>query len=65
MSSLDEVIEFNRQVINDPRVDIKVLEYYPPTPISPYGEDVPAFHLIASCVKQIYAQSVIAPGEMT
>lgn len=62
VSSLDEVLEYDRQVINDPRVNIKVLEYYPPTPVSPYGEDIPAFHLIASCVKQIYPSSVIAPG---
>ncbi|KZS05783.1 putative Carboxypeptidase PM20D1 [Daphnia magna] len=60
--SLDQVIEHNRRVINDPRVRIKVIDYYPPTPISPYGLDVSAFNLIASSVKQIYPSSVIAPA---
>ena len=60
--SLDQVMEHNRRVINDPRVQIKVAEYYPPTPISPYGPDIPAFNLIASSVKQIYPTSVVAPG---
>lgn len=60
--SLDQVIEYNRQVINDPRVHIKVLEYYPPVPISPYGQDVLPFNLIASSIKQIYPTSLIAPG---
>ncbi|KAI9556469.1 hypothetical protein GHT06_016257 [Daphnia sinensis] len=60
--SLDQVIEHNRRVINDPRVHIKVVDYYPPTPISPYGLDVSAFNLIASSVKQIYPSSVIAPA---
>ncbi|XP_046439795.1 N-fatty-acyl-amino acid synthase/hydrolase PM20D1-like [Daphnia pulex] len=60
--SLDQVIEHNRRVINDPRVHIKVVDYYPPTPISPYGQDVSPFNLIASSVKQIYPSSVIAPA---
>ncbi len=55
-------MEHNRRVINDPRVFIKVAEYYPPTPISPYGPDIPAFNLIASSVKEIYPTSVVAPG---
>lgn len=60
--TLEQVVDYNRRVINDPRVHIKVVDYYPPTPISPYGADVQQFNLIASSVKQIYPSSIVAPG---
>lgn len=60
--TLEKVIEHSRRIINDPRVQIKVVNYQPPTPISPYGPDVGPFVLIARSIKQIYPTSIIAPG---
>jgi carboxypeptidase PM20D1 len=60
--SLDDVLERHKRLIGDPRVKIQVRSNYPPTPISPYGEEAPAFELIARTVKQIYPSSTIAPG---
>ena len=62
--SLEKVLEHNRRVINDPRVDIEVLAYHPPTPVSPYGPGVTPFVLIARSIKQIYPTSIIVPGSL-
>ena len=55
-------MERNRRVINDERVKINVVEYYPPTPISPYGPQVAPFSLIARSIQQVFPSSIIAPG---
>lgn len=62
VETLEEVIERNHKIIKDDRVKIKVLEYYPPTSVSPYGPEVEQFNLIAKTVKEIYPTSVITPG---
>lgn len=62
VKSLEEVVKRNGEMINDDRMNIKVLEYQPPTPVSPYGPQVAQFALIAKTVKQIYPSGVIAPG---
>ena len=62
--TVDNVLAINHLIINDDRVNIKVNQYTPPVPISPYGPDVPAFELIARSVKQVYPDSIVAPGKL-
>ena len=50
------------QVIGDPRVKIRVLDYTPPTPVSPYADDSAAYQLIAKNIRRVYPTSIVAPA---
>lgn len=60
--TVEQVIAHDRSVMNDPRVKIDVQSFYPPMKVSPYGPDVAQYAVIARSIKQVFPESIIAPG---
>ncbi|XP_068222465.1 N-fatty-acyl-amino acid synthase/hydrolase PM20D1-like isoform X2 [Palaemon carinicauda] len=60
--SLDDVLRHDINVINDPKVKVKVQRQREAHPVSPYGPKVPGWRLIVSATKHLYPTSVAAPG---
>lgn len=60
--TLQEVIRHDFSVMEESSVNISVQSFYPPMKISPYGPLVPQYVLIAKSIKQIYPDSIVAPG---
>ena len=50
---LDDIVAHDKKVINDERVSIDTKKYFPPTPISPYSNDVSQFQIIANSALQV------------
>ncbi|XP_019613896.1 PREDICTED: N-fatty-acyl-amino acid synthase/hydrolase PM20D1-like [Branchiostoma belcheri] len=63
-SSVEEVIEFDRKVINDPRVKFNVINNMEPSPTSPYGKDSPTYMLLQKTIQQIYPDALVTPTFM-
>ena len=55
---LEEVLEHDTEVVGDSRVDISVLGYHPPPPVSPYSNDVAPFQIIANSALQVRQQHI-------
>ena len=51
--SLEDILKHDRKVINDDRVEIKTLGYFPPPSISPYSNDVTPFQIVANSALQV------------
>ncbi|CAH1249077.1 PM20D1 [Branchiostoma lanceolatum] len=64
MSSVEEVMEFDRKVINDPRVKLNVINNRPPSPTSPYGKDSPTYMMLQETIQQIYPDALVTPTFM-
>ncbi|XP_071822106.1 N-fatty-acyl-amino acid synthase/hydrolase PM20D1-like isoform X2 [Apostichopus japonicus] len=62
--SIQTVIEYDRKLISDPRVKIQQREEWDidPAPISPYGDEVFGYQVIARSLKQVFPTALIAPG---
>jgi acetylornithine deacetylase/succinyl-diaminopimelate desuccinylase-like protein len=60
--TVSEVIEFDKNVVNDQRVQFKVKGSREAHPISPFGpEDLP-FQMIATSIMQTFQDTVVVPG---
>jgi carboxypeptidase PM20D1 len=57
-----DVIDFDKRVINDPRVEIKVLNSREAHPVSPFGPDDVQYHIIAKSVEQTFDNTPVSPG---
>ena len=55
---LEEVLEHDTEVVGDNRVNITVLGYHPPPPVSPYSNDVAPFQIIANSALQVRQQHI-------
>jgi len=55
----DIVMACDRRAISDPDIELKVLHYAAPSPISPYGERDAPFSLLAGTVHQLYGDDVM------
>ncbi|XP_035673136.1 N-fatty-acyl-amino acid synthase/hydrolase PM20D1-like [Branchiostoma floridae] len=64
MSSVEEVMEFDLKVINDPRVKVTVIDSRQPSPTSPYGKDSPTYMLLQETIQQIYPDALVTPTFM-
>ena len=53
---LEDVLEHDTEVVGDSRVNITVLGYHPPPPVSPYTNDVAPFQIIANSALQVRQQ---------
>ena len=53
---LEDVLEHDAEVVGDSRVNITVLGYHPPPPVSPYSNDVAPFQIIANSALQVRQQ---------
>jgi len=64
--SVEEVIEYDKYVIDDPRVEFTMLRYLPPLPQSPYTPESFGYQTIATSIRQIWGQQnvAVAPGLM-
>ena len=51
--SLEDILKHDKKVINDDRVEIKTLGYFPPPSISPYSNDVTPFQIVANSALQV------------
>ena len=55
---LEDVLEHDTEVVGDSRVNITVLGYHPPPPVSPYTNDVAPFQIIANSALQVRQQHI-------
>ncbi|XP_064633429.1 N-fatty-acyl-amino acid synthase/hydrolase PM20D1.2-like [Lineus longissimus] len=62
--TLKEVIEYDRQVINDVRVNITMQDGDDPHPMSPYDETTFGYQIIKKSISTIFQEAVVAPGIM-
>jgi len=61
---LDDIIEHDKHVIDDDRVEIKTKGYFPPPPISPYSNDAVPFQVIANSALEVFPGAHITPGTL-
>jgi len=63
--TVEDVLEHDRDVIDDSRVEISKSENsFNPPPISPYGNEIMAFQVIANAALQVFPEGHIAPGTL-
>ncbi|XP_069142745.1 N-fatty-acyl-amino acid synthase/hydrolase PM20D1.2-like isoform X1 [Argopecten irradians] len=62
--SIQEVIEFDRQLIGDDRVKISVESSMEPLPMSPYGDFDFGYQTVKSSIRQVWTEAAVAPGVM-
>lgn len=61
--SIDEIIEFDRKLIDDPTVDIQLSSPATPAdPVSPYCDDCYGYQLIKQSMLQVYPGTVVVPS---
>ncbi|XP_019614153.1 PREDICTED: N-fatty-acyl-amino acid synthase/hydrolase PM20D1-like [Branchiostoma belcheri] len=60
--TIQEVLEHNLKVIDDPRVKMEVVESLVPAPVSPSGPESAAYMAIQESIQQIYPDSLVAPS---
>jgi len=58
-----EVIAYDREIISDPRVNIRVKTSKEAHPISPFGPDCIPFQMVAISIKQVFTDAVVVPGK--
>ncbi|UXI20335.1 peroxisomal N(1)-acetyl-spermine/spermidine oxidase [Sarcoptes scabiei] len=60
-----EVIEFDRRLINDDRVEIEIKDdFIEPHPISPYGLDAFGYQTIKKSIEQVFPETITIPSIM-
>ncbi|CAH1249078.1 PM20D1 [Branchiostoma lanceolatum] len=67
MQTAEEVLEFDRKVINDARVVLDVKDsssVFPPSPISPHGKDSPTYAVLQKTIQQIFPDALVTPTFM-
>jgi carboxypeptidase PM20D1 len=57
-----EVIAYDREIISDPRVNIRVKASKEAHPISPFGPDCIPFQMVAVSIKQVFTDAVVVPA---
>ena len=62
--TIEDILKHDRKVIDDDRVNINQLGYFPPAPVSPYSSDVTPFQVIANSALQVFPAGKIAPGTL-
>ncbi|XP_060070411.1 N-fatty-acyl-amino acid synthase/hydrolase PM20D1.2-like isoform X1 [Ylistrum balloti] len=62
--SIQQVIDFDRQLIGDDRVKITVESSMEPLPMSPYGDYDFGFQMVKSSIRQVWTEAAVAPGVM-
>jgi carboxypeptidase PM20D1 len=58
-----EVIAYDRKIISDPRVHIRVKTSREAHPISPFGTDCIPFQMLMMSIKQVFTDAVVVPGK--
>nr|XP_045622748.1 N-fatty-acyl-amino acid synthase/hydrolase PM20D1-like isoform X1 [Procambarus clarkii]XP_045622749.1 N-fatty-acyl-amino acid synthase/hydrolase PM20D1-like isoform X1 [Procambarus clarkii]XP_045622750.1 N-fatty-acyl-amino acid synthase/hydrolase PM20D1-like isoform X1 [Procambarus clarkii]XP_045622751.1 N-fatty-acyl-amino acid synthase/hydrolase PM20D1-like isoform X1 [Procambarus clarkii]XP_045622752.1 N-fatty-acyl-amino acid synthase/hydrolase PM20D1-like isoform X1 [Procambarus clarkii] len=60
--SLEEVIDYDHHIINDPSVKLTVQDYLEAHPVSPYGPEVAGWRLITAAIHHHFPSAITAPG---
>ena len=58
----DQVVEYDRVVINDDRVKIRVVASMEPHPMSPSGDEDFGYQTVKNSIRQIWNNTYVAPG---
>ena len=60
-----QVLEYDRKIIADDRVQIEVVDGHEPVAVSPYGDGVFGFEVIRTSIHQVWLHHnvTVAPGE--
>ncbi|XP_035662097.1 N-fatty-acyl-amino acid synthase/hydrolase PM20D1-like [Branchiostoma floridae] len=64
MQTVEEVLEFDRKVIDDARVMLEVKGSLPPSPVSPHGKDSPTYTVLQETIQQIFPDALVTPTFM-
>ena len=51
--TIDDIVKHDKKVIDDERVNITQLDYFPPPQVSPYSNDAAPFQVIANSALQV------------
>lgn len=62
--SVDQVIQHDLKVIDDPLVKVTVLEQMEAHPVSPYGPEDPGWRLVSNAIHHHFPSTTVAPGVM-
>lgn len=64
-NTIDEVIAFDKNLINDDRIEVQVHGLpIAPHPISPYDDHSFGFQMIKRSIRQVFNESIVVPGIM-
>lgn len=55
-------MEYDRKLINDERVKIRVVSSMEPHPMSPYGDVDFGYQTIKNSIRQIWGNATVVPG---
>jgi len=58
-----EVIAYDREIISDPRVNIRVKASKEAHPVSPFGPDCIPFQMMTTSIKQVFTDAAVVPGK--
>ena len=65
LSKISEVVDFDRDLIDDHRIDVQVLGVpIEPHPISPYKQNSFGYQTLKKSIGQVFASVAIIPGVM-
>lgn len=65
MQTVSDVLEYDRKLINDERIELKIKgDYIEPHPISPYGSDSFGYETIRKSIQQVFDNTVVIPAIM-
>lgn len=62
--NLEDVLDYDRYIIDDPTVKLNVKDGMRPLPVSPYGAEVDGWRLITAAIHHHFPSTVTAPGIM-
>lgn len=63
MQTVEEVINYDRQLINDDSVEIEIVgDAIPPHPISPYDDASFGFNTITKSIRQVFPDTIAVTG---
>ena len=58
-----EAIAYDRKIISDPRVHIRVKTFREAHPVSPFGLDCIPFQMVMISIQQVFTDAVVVPGK--
>ena len=64
VSCYDQVMDYDKWVINNERVKIKPIYKMEPHPISPCGEEDFGYQTVKNSIRQIWNNTLVAPGKI-
>lgn len=63
--TVNDVLEYTKEIIADSRVQIKVKRSREAHPVSPHGPDSVPYQMISTSIRQVFSQAIVVPGNKT